>query len=123
MPLLSEVAYLAIRIGLFGVEFRSVGSDGGDRPVGIGLGAFAVLIFRGLGQFGGRGFFLQHGVGLEFRLQKILEFQGGGLEELEGLLDLGRDGGGLTQAGLEGNRHGMDFGIGVGLKKGKRHHG
>ena len=36
---------------------------------------------------------------------------------------LGRDGGGLAQAGLEGNRHGMDFGIGVGLKKGKRHHG
>jgi hypothetical protein len=29
----------------------------------------------------------------------------------------------LTQAGLEGNRHPEDFGIGVGLKKGKRHHG
>ena len=42
---------------------------------------------------------------MKLGLKKVLQFQGRGLKQLEGLLDLGGDGGGLPQAGLEGNRH------------------
>jgi len=34
-------------------------------------------------------------------LEKGLEFEGGGLQELQRLLDLGGDSGGLAKAGLE----------------------
>jgi hypothetical protein len=34
-------------------------------------------------------------------LEKGLEFEGGGLQKLKRLLDLGGDGGGLAKAGLE----------------------
>ena len=109
--------------GLLGIELGSVGAGGGDGPVGIGGGDFVFPGVGGLEELGGGGLLLEDGVGLELRLEESLEFQGGGLEKLEGVLDLGGDGGGLAQAGLQGNGHEEDFGIGVGLKKGKRVHG
>ena len=49
---------------------------------------------------------------MKFRLKKILKFEGGGLQELEGLLDLGGDRDRLAEAGLKGQRHGWIFRLG-----------
>ena len=83
--------------GLLGIDFGAIRSRCSDGPVGVGTGRLFVLGSGGgsLGQFGQRSFFLQDGVGLEFGLEKVLQFQGRGLEKLQGLLNLGGNRGGL----------------------------
>lgn len=94
--------------GLAGVEAGAIRAGGGDGPIRVTGREAAVVIFLGgeLGRFRGAEFFLEDGVGLQLGLEKILQFEGGGLQELQGLLDLGRNRDGLAQAGLKGQRHG-----------------
>ena len=96
------------------IEPRPVDAGGGDGPIGVAVGEVRVFFFlqRSLDGFGGAKLFFEDGVGLEFGLQKILQFESGGLQKLEGLLDLGRDRDRLSKARLERQRHGGIFRLG-----------
>ncbi len=100
--------------GLSRIEPRAIDSGAGDRPIGVAVGEVGVFFFlqRSLHGFGRAKLFFEDGVGLEFGLEKILEFEGGGLEKLKGLLDLGRDRERLSEARLERQRHGGIFRLG-----------
>jgi len=91
---------------LAGVDSGAIRPGGGDRPIQILTQRIFIILF-GVGGFRGLDgkFLLKNRIGLKFRLQEGLQFQGGRLEELERLLDLGRDRGRLPQAGLKGKGH------------------
>ena len=86
-----------------GIEAGSVWGGGTDGPIGVLAEEIGIVLLVGgfFGDFCDNRFFLEDGIGLEFGLEKGLEFEGGGLQELKGLLDLGGDSGGLAKAGLE----------------------
>ena len=100
--------------GLSRIEPRPVDAGGGDGPIGVAIGEVRVFFFlqRSFHGFGRAKLLFEDGVGLEFGLQKILQFEGGGLQKLEGLLDLGRDRDRLSKARLERQRHGGIFRLG-----------
>jgi hypothetical protein len=100
--------------GLARIKPRAIDSGGGDGPIGVAVGEVRFLFFlhRNLYGFGGAKLLFEDGVGLEFSLEKILEFEGGGLEKLKGLLDLGRDRERLSEARLERQRHRGIFRLG-----------
>ena len=100
--------------GLARIEPRAIDSGAGDGPIGVAVGEVRVFFFlqRSLDRFGGAKLLFEDGVGLEFGLEKILELEGGGLQKLKGLLDLGRDRDRLSKAGLERQRHGGIFRLG-----------
>jgi len=78
--------------GLARIEPRAIDSGAGDGPIGVAVGEVGVFFLqRSLDRFGGAKLLFEDGVGLEFGLEKILELEGGGLQKLKGLLDLGRD--------------------------------
>ena len=100
--------------GLSRIEPRAIDSGAGDGPIGVAVGEVGVFFFlqRSLDRFSRAKLFFEDGVGLEFGLEKILEFEGGGLEKLKGLLDLGRDRERLSEARLERQRHRGIFRLG-----------
>lgn len=59
------------------------------------------MVGRFFGDFCEKRFFFEDWIGLEFGLEKGLQFESGGLQKLKRLLDLGGDSGGLAKAGLE----------------------
>ena len=91
-----------------GIEAGTIGGGRADRPIGILAEEIGILVLI-VGFIGGireDRFFFENGIGLEFGLKEGLEFERGSLQELKRVLDLRRDGGGLAEAGLEGEGHG-----------------
>jgi len=88
---------------LTGIEAGAVWGGGVDGPIGVLAEEIGIVVlFVGVfGDFCEERFFFEDGIGLKFGLEKGLEFEGGGLQKLKRLLDLGGDGGGLAKAGLE----------------------
>jgi hypothetical protein len=88
---------------LAGIEAGAVWGCGVDGPIGVLVKevGIVVLVSGVFGDFCEKKFFLEDGIGLEFGLEKGLEFEGGGLQELQRLLDLWGNSGGLAKAGLE----------------------
>jgi hypothetical protein len=88
---------------LTGIEAGAVWGRGIDGPIGVLAEEIRIVVLVGgiFGDFCEKRFFFKDGIGLEFGLEKGLEFQSGGLQELKRLLDLGGDSGGLAKAGLE----------------------
>ena len=86
-----------------GIEAGAVWGGRVDGPIGVLAEEIGIVVLVGgfFGDFCENRFFLEDGIGLEFSLEKGLEFEGGGLQELKRLLDLGGDSGGLAKAGLE----------------------
>ena len=90
-----------------GIEAGAIGGGRADGPIGILAEEIGILVWI-VGFLGGireDRFFFEDGIGLEFGLKEGLEFERGGLQELKRVLDLGGDGGGLAEAGLEGEGH------------------
>ena len=100
--------------GLAGIEAGAIGTGGCDGPIGIAGGKVGLVLILGGGfrRVDRTELLFQDGIGLKFRLKEVLKFQRGGLQKLEGLLDLGRDRNGLPQAGLKGQGHGGIFRLG-----------
>jgi hypothetical protein len=88
---------------LTGIEAGAVWGGGVDGPIGVLAEEIGIVVLVGgiFGVFCEKRFFFEDGIGLEFGLEKGLEFQSGGLQELKRLLDLGGDSSGLAKAGLE----------------------
>jgi len=88
---------------LAGIEAGAVWGCGVDGPIGVLAEEVGVVVLVSgiFGDFCEERFFFEDGIGLEFGLEKGLEFESGGLQELKRLLDLGGDSGGLAKAGLE----------------------
>jgi hypothetical protein len=88
---------------LAGIEAGAVWGCGVDGPIGVLAQEIGIVVLVAgiFGDFCEERFFFEDGIGLKFGLEKGLEFEGGGLQELERLLDLGGDSGGLAKAGLE----------------------
>ena len=86
-----------------GIEAGTIGGGRADGPIGILAEEIGIVVLVGgiFGDFCEERFFFEYGIGLELGLEKGLEFEGGGLQELQRLLDLGGDSGGLAKAGLE----------------------
>ena len=86
-----------------GIEAGTVWGRGVDGPIGVLAEEIGIVVFVGgfFGDFCEKRFFFKDGIGLKFGLEKGLEFESGGLQELKRLLDLWGDSGGLAKAGLE----------------------
>ncbi len=86
-----------------GIKAGAVWGCGVDGPIGVLAEEIGIVVLVGgiFGDFCEKRFFFEDGISLEFGLKKGLEFEGGGLQELKRLLDLGGDSGGLAKAGLE----------------------
>ena len=86
-----------------GIETGAVWGGGVDGPIGVLAEEIGIVVLVGgiFGVFCEKRFFFKDGIGLEFGLEKGLEFESGGLQELQRLLDLGGDSSGLAKAGLE----------------------
>jgi len=88
---------------LAGIEAGAVWGCGVDGPIGVLAEEIRIVVLVGgiFGDFCEKRFFFEVGIGLVFGLELGLVFEGGGLLELQRLLDLGGDSGGLAKAGLE----------------------
>jgi len=88
---------------LAGIETGAVWGRGVDGPIGVLAEEIRIVVLIGgiFGDFCEERLFFEDGIGLKFGLEKSLEFEGGGLQELKRLLDLGGDSGGLAKAGLK----------------------
>ena len=86
-----------------GIEAGAVWGCGVDGPIGVLAEEIGIVVLVGgiFGDFCEERFFFEDGIGLEFGLEKGLQFESGGLQELKRLLDLGGDSSGLAKAGLE----------------------